>query len=65
MMDSDIREQLQKLHIEHQELDAVIARLVENISMDHLQLQRLKKKKLYLKDTIARLESKLIPDYLA
>jgi len=48
--------------MEHRDLDAVIVQLTSVIGRDELQLTRLKKRKLLLKDNIARLESKLIPD---
>lgn len=48
--------------MEHRALDEAIARLSSDSSVDQLQLTRLKKRKLYLKDTISRLESALIPD---
>jgi len=50
------------LEIEHQDLDDVIARLAEHPSQDQLQLRRLKKRKLVLKDTISRLKILLVPD---
>ena len=50
------------MQLEHRDLDDVIARLHEDPSVDQLQLSRLKKRKLYIKDAIARLESKIIPD---
>lgn len=57
-----LRLRIEELKIEHRDLDAAIARLGENHSVDQLQLRRLKKRKLLLKDTIARLQSRLIPD---
>ncbi len=54
--------QLSMLKTEHRDLDAMIARLVIDPGNDELELKRLKKRKLYLKDTIAMLESRLIPD---
>lgn len=54
--------QLQALRLEHGDLDASIEALQANPYVDQLQLKRLKKRKLQLKDAIARLESKLIPD---
>jgi hypothetical protein len=57
-----LKEQLHQLQLEHRDLDDVIDRLQQDPAMDQLQIGRLKKRKLYLKDTIARLESKLIPD---
>lgn len=53
---------LAELRVEHRDLDAAIEQLATSIGRDELQLTRLKKRKLLLKDTIARLESKLIPD---
>ena len=55
-------ERLRELRIEHRDLDDVIARLAETAPMSQVQLQRLKKRKLMLKDQITRLESELIPD---
>jgi hypothetical protein len=55
-------EKLRRLRIEHRDLDEVIARLSMDIHIDELQLKRLKKRKLVLKDQILRLESQLIPD---
>ena len=57
-----IARRLAELKIEHRDLDAAIARLAERPVDDELQLKRLKKRKLLLKDTIARLQSRLIPD---
>jgi hypothetical protein len=57
-----LRLRVEELKIEHRDLDAAIARLSEDRSADQLQLRRLKKRKLLLKDTIARLQSRLIPD---
>ncbi|MEO8804150.1 MAG: YdcH family protein [Rudaea sp.] len=54
--------QLVELRIEHRDLDNAIVRLCADTQYDELQLKRLKKRKLVLKDTIARLESKQIPD---
>lgn len=57
-----IKEQLHQMQLEHRDLDEVIERLQTDPSMDQLQLSRLKRRKLQLKDAITRLESKLIPD---
>ena len=57
-----IMQLLTELRVEHRDLDAAIARLAGVTGRDELQLTRLKKRKLLLKDNIARLESKLIPD---
>ncbi len=59
---TELLQRLQDLRIEHRDLDDVIARLALSVDLDQLQLRRLKKRKLYLKDTISKLESKLIPD---
>ena len=53
---------LRGLRIEHRDLDDVIHRLQLDLYVDQVQLRRLKKRKLLLKDQIARLESQLIPD---
>ena len=55
-------QQLRDLRIEHRDLDDVIARLSMDLHIDELQLKRLKKRKLVLKDQILKLESELIPD---
>jgi hypothetical protein len=55
-------EKLRQLRIEHRDLDEIIARLTMDIHVDEVQMKRLKKRKLMLKDQIARLESQLIPD---
>ncbi len=59
---AEIAHLLAELRLEHRDLDATIERLASGIGRDELQLSRLKKRKLLLKDNIARLESKLIPD---
>lgn len=53
---------LRELRIEHRDLDDVINRLQMDLYVNEVQLRRLKKRKLMLKDQIARLESELIPD---
>jgi hypothetical protein len=55
-------EKLRQLRIEHRDLDEVITRLSMDIHIDELQLKRLKKRKLALKDQIMKFESQLIPD---
>ena len=55
-------ERLRELRIEHRDLDDVINRLQMDLYVNEVQLRRLKKRKLLLKDQIARLESELIPD---
>lgn len=56
------KEQLRELRIEHRDLDEVIRRLQQDPLADELQLRRLKKRKLRLKDLIAQIESAMIPD---
>jgi hypothetical protein len=66
MADNDLlRQKLEQLRLEHRDLDDVIARLSESAPMSQIQLQRLKKRKLMLKDQISVLESKLLPDIIA
>jgi hypothetical protein len=60
-----IRMRLHELEIEHHDLDDIITRLSMDPAQDQLQLRRLKKRKLVLKDQIARLRANLIPDIIA
>lgn len=62
---AQIRERLQLLELEHHDLDDVIDRLASDPAQDRLQLQRLKKRKLVLKDQIQKLRTRLIPDIIA
>ena len=57
-----IREQIIQLKLEHHDLDVAISRLADDPASNELQVSRMKKRKLQLKDYIARLESMLIPD---
>ncbi|MDH5831481.1 DUF465 domain-containing protein [Luteimonas sp. M1R5S18] len=59
---ADIARNLAELRQEHRDLDTAIETLQAHISSDELTIKRLKKRKLLLKDAIARLESALIPD---
>ncbi len=59
---SNLRRQLEAVRTEHRDLDDVLHRLAEQPPVDQLQVRRLKKRKLRLKDTITHLESNLIPD---
>ena len=59
---TEIARKLIELKVEHRDLDQVIARVAADKASDELQLTRLKKRKLRIKDMIAYLESKLIPD---
>jgi len=58
-------EKLRELRIAHRDLDEVISRLSLDFQTDQLQLKRLKKRKLILKDQIIKLESQLLPDIIA
>jgi len=58
----DMKARLTELRVEHRDLDEAIERLAEGVFVDQLQLSRLKKRKLQIKDIITRLESRLIPD---
>jgi hypothetical protein len=60
-----LRQKLVGLALEHRDLDDVIARLTERAPYDQLQLQRLKKRKLVLKDQMSRIEDQLLPDIIA
>ncbi len=60
-----LKRRLTELRSEHRDLDDVIARIAEQVPFDQLQLQRLKKRKLQLKDEIAKIESALLPDIIA
>jgi len=65
MYSDDLEKTRQKLHevaLEHSDLDQMIALLQEAVYVDQLQLRRLKKRKLALKEQIERLRSALIPD---
>ena len=63
--DHALRAQLAALMQEHRDLDTAIAAMVESGVRDQLQLSRLKKRKLQLKDQIARIEDALLPDIIA
>ena len=65
MNDDGIRQQLEMLKIEHRDLDAAISALSDKPVTDQLQVARLKRKKLHLKDRIRALEDQLIPDIIA
>jgi hypothetical protein len=57
--------ELEHLRLEHRDLDAAIAALLHLGAVDRLQVQRLKKRKLVLRDRIAFLEDRLTPDIIA
>jgi hypothetical protein len=60
-----LRRRLEELRQDHRDLDDVIARLTDTPEVDQLQLQRLKKRKLLLKDQMMQIESHLLPDIIA
>ncbi len=60
-----LKERLEALRLEHRDLDDVIGRLTESDSHNRIQLQRLKKRKLLLKDQITTIENLLLPDIIA
>jgi hypothetical protein len=60
-----LRQRLEQLIIEHRDLDDAIAALTKDGVFNQLQIQRLKRKKLALKDQIAHIQSQLIPDIIA
>jgi hypothetical protein len=57
-----VRARLIELEVEHRDLDVAIDRLADTVSTDDLQLRRLKKRKLQLKDQIIQLKMQLVPD---
>ncbi|MBL6622843.1 MAG: DUF465 domain-containing protein [Alphaproteobacteria bacterium] len=64
-LETALQARLDEVLSEHRDLDDVIARLAEEKPFDQLQLQRLKKRKLILKDEIIRLRARLLPDIIA
>jgi hypothetical protein len=63
--DREFREELMRLRQEHRDLDAAIAALQASPAPDLLQLQRLKKRKLQLRDRIKFVEDQITPDIIA
>lgn len=63
--EAELRKMLAQLKEEHRDLDAAIAALHEATIIDRLQIQRLKKRKLSLRDQIGHIECLLIPDIIA
>lgn len=61
----EIKQELAELKTEHRDLDDVIARITEDGPFNQLQVQRMKKRKLALKDQIIKLGSRLLPDIIA
>jgi hypothetical protein len=60
-----LERQLEELKSEHRDMDDVIARIAAEVPFDQLQIQRLKKRKLQLRDQMAKVESLLLPDIIA
>lgn len=65
VLNAALRQRISELRTEHDDLDDAIARLSDNPLPDQLRLQRLKKRKLLLKDQLTHLERQLDPDVLA
>ena len=66
MADKDaMKKRLIEIRDEHRELDSMIDDLLGGSSYDQIEIQRLKKRKLHLKDEIAHIESALLPDIIA
>jgi hypothetical protein len=61
----ELQEQLARLQQEHRDLDVAISALEHTPGSDQLQVQRLKKRKLHLRDRISHLEDQLTPDIIA
>ncbi len=62
MDETEARSWLEEMRVEHRDLDEIIRHLIETRHDDTMRIQRLKKRKLRLKDMIGKLESQLIPD---
>lgn len=62
---ADLQKKLEELKTEHRDLDVVIDQLASSAPIDFLRLQRFKKRKLFLKDSISKIESMLLPDIIA
>ena len=65
MSREDIMRRLELLRVEHRDLDTAIAALVDSGGGDQMQIARLKKRKLRLRDETAQLEDELVPDIIA
>jgi len=63
--EEQLRQELLQLRQEHRELDAAIAEMTTSGVIDTVQVQRMKKRKLVLKDRIAAIEDRLLPDIIA
>lgn len=65
MNEQELTKRLENLRIEHRDLDAAIAALTASSTGDQLQLMRLKKRKLAIRDQIFIIEDNLLPDIIA
>lgn len=63
--EEELQRMLEELMTEHRDLDIVIQQLSEASPVDFLRLQRMKKRKLFLKDSISKIESMMLPDIIA
>ena len=63
--EEELRHQLEALRSEHRDLDDIITRIGEETPFGQLQIQRLKKRKLGLKDEMLKIESELLPDIIS
>jgi hypothetical protein len=63
--EEDILEKIQQLRVQHRDLDDAITALLGSGTSDMIQISRLKKQKLLIKDKIAKLEDELLPDIIA
>ena len=63
--EEELRRELLQLRQEHRDLDSAIAAMVETGDVDSIRIQRMKKRKLVLKDRIASIEDRLLPDIIA
>ena len=61
----ELQQRLEELKTEHRDLDIILQQLLDAKPVDFLRLQRLKKRKLFLKDSISKIESMLVPDIIA
>ena len=61
----EVRRELAELRQEHRDLDAAILAMTESATPDTIQIQRMKKRKLALKDRISGLDDRLLPDIIA
>jgi len=64
-LEREIHDKIAALSEEHRDLDQMIARVSETAPFDQLQIQRMKKRKLAIKDQLSRLNAELVPDIIA